>query len=63
MKGFEKLIAISAREKESIIQKVPDIHIYRTVKQKSKRHRYYMEENKSAMRVLKELRGHGRKGD
>lgn len=50
------LIAISAREKQIIAEQYPDVHIRRTVKQKSKRHRYYMEENKNAMRILKSLR-------
>lgn len=32
------------------------VHIRRTVKQKSNRHRYYMEESREAMRILKSLR-------
>lgn len=39
-----------------IAERMPNVHIRRTVKQKSKRHKYYMEENKNAMRLLKELR-------
>lgn len=50
------LIAISAREKQIIAESCPRVHIHRTVKQKSNRHRYYMEEHKEAMRILKSLR-------
>lgn len=50
------MIAISAKEKEIIMEKVPDVHIRRTVRQKSKRHKYYMEESRDAMRVLRSLR-------
>lgn len=51
------MIAISAAEKKIIAERMPDLHIRRTVKQKSKRHRYYMEESKGAMRLLSSLRG------
>lgn len=50
------MIAISAKEKETISEEMPNLHIRRTVKQKSKRHRYYMEESKGAMRLLRDLR-------
>lgn len=50
------MIAISAKEKNIIAAKMPKIHIRRTVKQKSKRHRYYMEESKGALRLLASLR-------
>ena len=50
------LIVINAKEKEAIIKKYPETHIHRTVKQKSGRHRYYMEESRNAMRMLRQLR-------
>lgn len=50
------MIAISANEKNVIAKKYPDVHIRRTVKQKSKRHHYYMEEARKAMRLLNSLR-------
>lgn len=50
------LIAISAKEKQIIAETFPMVHIRRTVKQKSNRHRYYMEESRDAMRVLRSLR-------
>lgn len=50
------MVIITSREKEIIAERMPNVHIRRTVSQKSKRHKYYMEENKNAMRLLKELR-------
>lgn len=50
------MITITSQEKEIIAERMPNVHIRRTVKQKSKRHKYYMEENRNAMRLLKELR-------
>ena len=50
------MIIITSKEKEVIAERMPNVHIRRTVKQKSKRHKYYMEENRNAMRLLKELR-------
>ena len=50
------MVIITDQEKEIIAERMPNVHIRRTVKQKSKRHRYYMEENKNAMSLLKELR-------
>lgn len=50
------MIAISKQEKEIIVERFPNVHIVRTMKQKSKRHRYYCEESKGVMRFLKETR-------
>lgn len=50
------LIIITSLEKEIIAERMPNVHIRRTVKQKSKRHKYYMEENKNSMRLLNKLR-------
>lgn len=50
------LTAINAKEKQIIAETCPGVHIRRTVKQKSNRHRYYMEESRDAMRILKSLR-------
>lgn len=50
------MVAISAKEKNIIAKKMPNIHIRRTVMQKSKRHHYYMEENKGALHLLASLR-------
>lgn len=50
------MIVITPAEKKIIAERMPNVHIRRTVKKKSNRHRYYMEENRNAVRLLKELR-------
>lgn len=51
------MVAITKEEKDIISEKYPQVHIVRTVRQKSKRHRYYCEEAGCVMRLLKNLRG------
>ena len=53
------MIAIDKAEKEAICARFPNIHIVRTIKQKSKRHRYYCEESKSVLRFLQGMRDAG----
>ncbi len=53
------MIEINKSEKEVISARFPNVHIVRTMKQKSKRHHYYCEESKSVMRLLKEMRESG----
>ena len=50
------MIAINKAEKDAIIAKYPDTNIVRTVKQKSKRHKYYCEESRKVMALLNRLR-------
>jgi len=50
------MIAITKNEKEAISVKYPEAHIVRTMKQKSKRHRYYCEETEQVLRFVKSLR-------
>lgn len=50
------MIAISKQEKEDIVKRFPKVHIVRTMKQKSKRHRYYCEESRGVMKYLEEKR-------
>lgn len=50
------MILINKLEKEAISERFPDVHIVRTMKQKSKRHRYYCEETKQVMRFLRKQR-------
>lgn len=51
------MIMITAAEKQEIVKKHPRVHIVRTMKHRSKRHRYYMEEDRNAMRTLLTMRG------
>lgn len=46
------MVLISKEEKEYISENYPKVHIVRTMKQKSKRHRYYCEEAAPVMRYL-----------
>ena len=50
------MIAITKAEKEAILERYPHTFIARTMKQKSKRHRYYCEESKQVVRFLNGLR-------
>lgn len=52
-----KMVLISKEEKEKINRRFPRVHIARTMKQKSKRHKYYCEETRAVMKYLEELRG------
>lgn len=51
------MIAINKLEKGVISKRLPNVHIVRTMKQNSKRHHYYCEENKQVMQILTEIRG------
>lgn len=53
------MIAITKSEKEAISARFPEVHIVRTMKQKSKRHHYYCEETKQVMRLLSNMRKAG----
>ena len=50
------MIAINKAEKDAISARFPNVHIVRTMKQKSKRHRYYCEESKPVLRYLSSMR-------
>jgi len=50
------LIAISKEEKDAIREQLPNVHIVRTMRQKSKRHRYYCEETRRVMQLLAQMR-------
>lgn len=47
------MVLINRAEKDIIQKKMPNVHIARTCKGKSNRHKYYCEENKRAMKLLK----------
>ena len=53
------MIAITADEKKIIHEQYPDVHIVRTMKQDSKRHHYYMTEDKTPMKLRRRLRETG----
>lgn len=51
------MIAINKAEKEVIASEFPNVHIVRTMKQKSKRHHYYCEETPRVLQCLNRMRG------
>lgn len=51
------MILISQDEKRAVLEKYPNVHIVRTMKQDSKRHRYYMVEESGPMRLIRQMRG------
>lgn len=53
------MIAINKDEKDIISARFPNVHIVRTMKQKSKRHHYYCEESKPVLKLLREMRDTG----
>lgn len=53
------MVLITKQEKDEIRQRFPKVWITRTMKQRSKRHRYYCEEAPAVMRFLDRLRGKG----
>lgn len=55
-KGLIFLIAISKEEKDIVSSKYPKVHIVRTMRQRSSRHRYYMEEQRDAMGLVRRMR-------
>lgn len=50
------MVLITKDEKEYISKNYPFVHIVRTMRQKSKRHRYYCEEHPQVMRYLDSTR-------
>lgn len=53
------MIAINKREKDEITKLFPNVHIVRTMKQKSKRHHYFCEEDSRVLRYLNRSRVSG----
>lgn len=55
------MILISKEEKDAVRKKFPKACIVRTMRQRSKRHRYYCEEAPAIMRYINQLRWKGTK--
>ncbi len=53
---MNEMIAIDKNTKELIERKFSDAHFVRTMKNKSKRHHYYVEETPRVISYLRELR-------
>jgi len=50
------VISITKAEKIRIQSKFPNTHIVRTMRQDSKRHHYYMAEERGPMKMLRDIR-------
>lgn len=53
------MIAITKAEKDAIRDQFPDVHIVRTMKQKSKRGHYFCEESRRVLKLLRAIRNRG----
>lgn len=53
------MISINKSEANAIRENLPNVHIVRTMKQKSKRGHYFCEESKQAIRFLSDFRNGG----
>lgn len=51
------MISINKNEKIEIQKKYPDAHVVRTMKTKSKRHHYFVEETMAVLKCLSQIRG------
>ena len=51
------MISITKDESIAIRAALPDVHIVRTARQKSKRHHYYCEESREVARLIRRMRG------
>ena len=56
---YKFMISINKSEAKAIRENLPNVHIVRTMKQKSKRGRYFCEESRAAIRFLDGLRNGG----
>lgn len=50
------MIAISKEEAQVIRERFPNVHIVRTMRQRSNRHRYYCEEQRGVIRAINNMR-------
>lgn len=53
------MISINKEEAKAMREHLPNVHIVRTMKQKSKRGRYFCKESKQAIRFIKNMRNGG----
>lgn len=51
------MILITREEKQAVLERFPNVHIVRTMKHDSKRHRYYMVEETGPMKLIRKMRG------
>lgn len=56
---YNFMISINKSEAKAIRENLPNVHIVRTMKQKSKRGHYFCEESRQAIKFLEDFRNGG----
>ena len=54
--GNGSLIVINKEEATELRRQIPSVHVHRTAKQRSKRHKYFVEESYKVLALLQKLR-------
>jgi hypothetical protein len=54
--GNDLLIVINKDEAAELRRQIPSVHVHRTAKQRSKRHKYFVEESYKVLALLQKLR-------
>lgn len=50
------MIGISKEERDALVERYPTAFVVRTMKSNSKRHRYYVEESRTIVKFIADLR-------
>lgn len=56
MKRWKSMVLISKEEAKEVRKRFPFAHIYRTARQKSKRHRYWCSEEPEVLNLIDRMR-------
>ena len=54
--GSGSLIVVNKEEATELRRQIPSVHVHRTAKQRSKRHKYFVEESYKVLALLQKLR-------
>jgi hypothetical protein len=54
--GIGSLIVVNKEEAAELRRQIPSVHVHRTAKQRSKRHRYFVEESYKVLALLQKIR-------
>ena len=54
--GNGSLIVVNKEEATELRRQIPSVHVHRTAKQRSKRHKYFVEESYKVLALLQKLR-------
>lgn len=54
--GIDRLIVVNKEEAMELRRQIPSVHVHRTAKQRSKRHRYFVEESYKVLALLQKIR-------